>query len=179
MKELKKINNKIKKMKNKINIVLEINNFLQKEDWHMYIKNECCSCPEGCFFNLKNMSFLELFNEVADNGGFGNGYEYYDFIKNDTIKREIKKLFNEAEIDDEWEEYNNKTIELLENLRADDLQIPTGDWDLRKIQKLNNLNFGYYENDKNLVVIEKTPEKQKKYKTYLVYDIKYKSIYDI
>ena len=156
-------------------LIQKINEKLSENDYRIFQKTCTCTYRTGSIINLKNFTFSQIFDYVAEDCGYGNGYEEWDFIKDAEKAKELKNAcpdWCEATQDD-IDKYSYKKYEIFSSLKSSDIEANLGDWELIKVPEIDYIE--YHEDnegtDYNLVYIAQTPQKERRYKSYLVYNI--------
>lgn len=158
-------------------LIKKINKKLKENDFRIFQNRDCCTCRTGSIINLNNFTFQEIFDYVKEDCGLGLCewmYEW-DFIGDVKKAEELENAspdWCEATQED-IDKYEDKKYEIFESLEASDIEIPICDYELIKVPEIDDIEYhdDYDGTDYNLVYIAQTPQKQRRYKSYLVYNI--------
>lgn len=156
-------------------LIQKINKKLAENDYRIFQKTCTCTCRTGSIINLNDFTFQEIFDYVAEDCGFGNGEEEWDFIGDVKKAKELENAcpdWCEATQED-IDKYEDKKYEIFSSLKSSDIEIPICDWELIRVSEIDDIEY-HKDNegiDYNLVYIAQTPQKERRYKSYLVYNI--------
>lgn len=164
-------------MNNETELKNTINSILKQENWVEFVKTATCNYRSGRFYNLNDYNCYEWYNEINEESGYDLSTKLlYEYIKDKEASEQLKQVFDKTIESGDWDEYNEKEIEILSDLDADKLEMAT-DWEVNHIYEINEIE--YLDEDETQVIIARAHCTHDWKKSYLVYDINKEEIEEV
>ena len=166
-------------MNNETELKNTINSILAKENWVEFVKTATCCDRKGCFFNLKKYNCYDWYKEIDEQVKYYLDEEpLYKYLKDKEASEQLKNYYKKATENEDWDEYDEKEIEILSNLDADNLVV-NGDWEVNHIYEINDIEY-LDEDETQVIIAEGHTSRCWGYRiNYLVYDINKEEIEEV